>query len=120
MDRNGNGICDFREPRDTTTTSPVPTEGFTQLFRKFGNGSQDASPGDSTSANNGFNYVSTSTTSENITAAYQNNYNEYYYRGYWNFGGHVNNTDCYVVNKTGQYMIVKCDTVLINGTANSA
>jgi hypothetical protein len=119
MDRDGNGACDFREPKGTTTTSMVPTEGFYQLFKRYGNNTPIASPGNSTSANNGFNYVSTSTTSENTTAAYQNQYNMYLYRGYWNVGGHINNTRCYVVNDSGGQYIVRCETEIINTTVNS-
>jgi hypothetical protein len=118
MDKDGNGVCDFREPRGTTTTTMLPTEGFYQLFRRFGNNTQSASLGNSTSANNGFNYVSTSTTSENITAAYQNQYNMYFYRGHWNVGGHINNTHCYVINSSGGQHVVRCDMVIINRTVN--
>lgn len=93
MDADGNGLCDQTQPTTTTATTTT-LSGFERLFDKAANKTYDAPLLNSTSVNLGYNHPATTTTIENITAAYVNNYNVYFYRGYWNVGGHVNRTVC--------------------------
>ncbi len=95
MDADGNGLCDQAQPTTTTATTTT-LSGFERLFGKVANKTYDAPLPNASSVNLGYNHPATTTTIENITAAYVNKYNVYFYRGYWNVGGHVNLTKCQV------------------------
>jgi len=95
MDADGNGLCDVAQS-STTTSTTTTLGGFERLFDRVANRTQDIPLLNGSSVNLGYNHPATTTTIENITQAYENRYNVYYYRGYWNVGGHVNQTRCLV------------------------